>query len=113
MVRLARLLCLLGVILALSACSDVSYGLPKLTMRYGTVIERRATLSALRRAWADRPDEVNDAARLYERAILNRAALFGRKVKGTESYETACNFWMACVRDHIVRYEDDAERFGL
>lgn len=107
-----RLLLLLGVAFVLNSCSDASYGLPKLTLRYETTIERRASLSSLRRAWADRPDEISDEARLYERALLNRAAFFGRKVRGTETYDAACNFWMTCVRDHIERYEDDAARFG-
>ena len=112
MVRRLGLLSVLCVIFALTGCGEASYGLPKLKLRYETTIERRASLSSLRRAWADRPAAVNDGARLYERALLNRAALFGRKVKGTETYDAACNFWMACVRDHIERYEDDAERFG-
>ena len=112
MPRLLRALCVLVVCACLSGCADDSYRLPSLKLRYGTEIERRASLSVLRRIWTDRPAAISQPANLYERAILNRAALFGRKVKGTESYRAACDFWMTCVRDHIARYEEDATRFG-
>ncbi len=112
MPRLRRVVLFCLLLLALSGCREGSYGTPRLTLRYETTIERRASLSVLRRAWAERPAEINDDARLYERALLNRAALFGRKVRGTESYRAACDFWMVCVREHITRYEEDAERLG-
>ena len=112
MSRLIRALSLLIVCACLSGCADDSYRLPDLKLRFGTAIERRASLSVLRRTWAERPQKVSPGANLYERSLLNRAAHFGRKVKGTESYQPACDFWMACVRDHIARYDEDAERFG-
>jgi hypothetical protein len=70
------------------------------------VIERRATLSMLRRAWEDRPMEINDDHFWYERRLLDRSAFFGRKVKDSETYHDACNFWMNCVREHVDRYDD-------
>jgi hypothetical protein len=112
MTRLFRAVCLLVVWVLLSGCADDSYRLPNIQLRYGTAIERRASLSVLRRTWAERPEVVSPGASLYERALMNRAAYFGRKVKGTESYRAACDFWMACVQDHITRYEEDASRFG-
>lgn len=76
-------------------------------MRTETVIERRATLSVLRRAWDDRPPEVNDDHCWYERRLLDRSAYFGRKVRNTETYQEACNFWMRCLREHIEAYDDE------
>lgn len=111
MTRLVRLVCLIVACAYLSGCSDERYGIPNLKLRYESAIERRASLSALRRAWQDRPDSVSAEANLYERGLLNRAAFFGRKVKGTETYRAACDFWMACVREHIARYEEDAHKF--
>lgn len=111
MARLVRLLCLLLAGIALGGCADRHYGFPTIKLRYGTTIERRATLSTLRRAWADRPRETGPEGNLYERGLLNRAAFFGRKVKGTETYRPACDFWMSCVGEHIARYEEDAHQF--
>ena len=111
MIRLVRPFLLVVVCLGLGGCADESYGLPKFKLRYETAIERRASLSALRRAWQERPETVSPDGNLYERGLLNRAAFFGRKVKGTETYRPACDFWMACVREHIARYEEDAHKF--
>jgi hypothetical protein len=112
MKRLIRTLALMVVCVVLSGCADDSYRVPNLKLRHGTEIERRASLSILRRTWAERPQTVSPGASVYERAILNRAALFGRRVKHTETYRAACDFWMSCVKQHIARYEEDAERFG-
>ena len=109
--RIIRLFGWLAAAVVLTGCSDGRYRMPAIQLRYGTAIERRATLSTLRRAWEDRPDEVCPDGNLYERAMLNRAAFFGRKISGTETYKPACDFWMDCVRDHIARYEEDAHKF--
>ena len=106
-----RLLCLLVACIALGGCADQRYGIPTVQLRYGTAIERRATLSTLRRAWAERPRDICPEGNLYERGLLNRAGFFGRKVKGTETYRAACDFWMDCVRAHITSYEEDAHNF--
>jgi hypothetical protein len=111
MTRLVRLACLVVACAFISGCGDDRYGIAQLRLRHATVIERRASLSALRRAWAARPDTASAEGNLYERSVLNRAAYFGRQVKDTETYRAACDFWMACVREHIARYEDDAHRF--
>lgn len=111
MAHLVRLLCLLLAGIALSGCADQRFGMPTVKLRYGTTIERRATLSSLRRAWADRPADTCAEGNLYERGLLNRAAFFGRKIKDTETYRPACDFWMDCVREHIARYEEDAHKF--
>lgn len=112
MVRLLQVIGTAVACVVLSGCADDHYRLPTLKLRHTTEIERRASLSLLRRAWADRPDTISPGADTYERALLNRAAWFGRKVKETETYRPACDFWMACVRDHIARYEEDAAGFG-
>ncbi len=104
-------LCLPVLCLVLSACADARYGIASVKLRFDSPIERRASLSALKHAWEDRPDEICPEGNLYERSLLNRAAYFGRKVKGTETYQPACDFWMRCVREHIARYEEDAHRF--
>jgi hypothetical protein len=111
MAHLVRLLCLLLAGIALSGCAERRYGIPLVKLRYETTIERRVTLSTLRRAWADRPRKICPEGNLYERALLNRAAFFGRRIKRTETYEAACNFWMDCLREHIVSYEDEAHKF--
>lgn len=85
--------------------------MPVIRLRFDTASERRATLRVLRHHWETRPNVVSPDGNLYERALLNRAALFGRRIRGTETYYAACDFWMNCVRDHISRYEDDAHRF--
>lgn len=108
---LAIILCFALLMMAWSGCAEERYGVSTIQLRYATPIERRASLSILRRAWRERPSEVSPEGNLYERSLLNRASFFGRKVNGTETYEAACDFWMACVRDHIARYEEDAHRF--
>ncbi len=107
---LLRICALLGLLL-LGGCGEERYGIPSLKLRYDTPVERRASLSILRRAWADRPRDISPEANLYERGLLNRAAFFGRKINGTETYRAACDFWMGCVREHIARYEDEAHHF--
>lgn len=102
MTCVCRVVLFTWAVILLSGCSGGGYDMPALNHK--TAGERQATLQALRRAWSERPEGTNDEACLYERAVLNRAALFGRKVQGTESYVTACNFWRACAREHIARY---------
>lgn len=101
----------LSCLLPLTSCSEARYRLPTLQLRYETVVERRASLSLLRHAWEDRPQEISPEGNHYERGLLNRAAFFGRKIAGTETHRAACDFWMECVREHIERYEEDAHRF--
>jgi hypothetical protein len=100
--------------LGLSGCTDEGSASrpPEIKLRMATSIERRATLSILRRAWADRPTGVNDDHCWYERRLLNQSGYFGRKVSGTEVYVEACQFWMRCVREHLENY-DDATYHGL
>ncbi len=43
----------------------------------------------------------------YERRLLDRSAYFGRKIRNTETYGAACDFWMHCVREHVERYDDE------
>lgn len=111
MTRLVRLACLIVACACLSGCGDERYSVGSINLRYETPIQRHASLSALRRAWSTRPESTGPEGNLYERGVLNRAAFFGRKVKGTETYQAACDFWMACVREHIARYEEDAHKF--
>jgi len=61
----------------------------------------------LQRAWYERVLETSDDQRWYERRLINRASFFGRKIKNTETYQSACSFWMGCVREHIDRYDDE------
>lgn len=98
---------LLAIAVGLAGCDDSDYRPPKFELRCETSIERRATLSILRRAWADRPDTVNNNHFWYERRLLDRSAFFGRKIKDSETYREACSFWMSCVREHVDRYDDD------
>lgn len=106
-------LCLVVLCAVLTGCGDERYRMPAIKLRYDTPIERRASLSTLRRVWNERPKEISPDGNHYERAVLNRAALLGRKINGTETYRAACDFWMSCVREHILRYEEDAHRFKL
>lgn len=103
-----RRLCpiLLTLALALAGCAADQSRPPATPIRTATVVERRATFSILRRAWANRPIDVSDDHLWYERRLLDRAAYFGRRVRNTETYEAACDFWMACLREHISRYDD-------
>lgn len=98
---------LLAVLAGLAGCADSDSRPPNIPLRSATSIERRATLSILRRAWDDRPMEISDDHFWYERRLLDRNALFGRKIKDSESYRDACSFWMSCVREHVDRYDDD------
>ena len=101
---------LLGSMLALTACltscADYDSHPVATPLRTGTAIERRATLSILRRAWDERPPESSDDHCWYERRLLDRSAFFGRKIHDTETYREACSFWMGCVREHVDRYDD-------
>lgn len=98
---------LLAIVVGLAGCDDTDSRPPNIALRSETSIERRATLSILRRAWADRPETVNDNHFWYERRLLDRSAYFGRKIKDSETYREACSFWMCCVREHVERYDDD------
>jgi hypothetical protein len=100
-------LALLAALASLAGCAESESRPPDIPLRSTTTIERRATLSVLRRAWEDRPEEANDNHFWYERRLLDRSAFFGRKIKDTETYREACNFWMGCVREHVERYDDD------
>ena len=91
----------------LAGCADSESRPPAFKLRFDTVIQRRASLSLLRRAWSDRPDGVTDDHCWYERRLLNRSGFFGRQVRNTESYEEACQFWMSCVREHLEAYDDE------
>lgn len=98
---------LLAVLAGLAGCADSDSRPPPTPLRTSTTIERRATLSILRRVWLERPDEITPANFWYERRLLDRSAYFGRQIKDTETYREACAFWMSCVRDHVDRYDDD------
>lgn len=98
---------LLAVLAGLAGCADSDSRPPNIPLRSATSIERRATLSILRRAWDDRPVATTDDHFWYERRLLDRIAFFGRKIKDSESYREACSFWMRCVREHVDRYDDD------
>ncbi len=100
-------LLLLVLLAGMPGCADFASSPPTITIRVATAIERRATLSILRRAWDDRPRETNDNHFWYERRLLDRSAYFGRKIKDSETYREACSFWMSAVRDHVERYDDD------
>jgi len=108
---LAARVALVFVLLLASGCGEERYGMPDIKLLYKTSGQRRTTLFILRRHWEDRPRAISPEANLYERALLNRAAHFGRKINGTETYRAACDFWMSCVKEHISRYEDDAHHF--
>lgn len=110
MTRLCRAVFFFLVCIVLSGCAGESYAVPRFKLRYGTAGERRESLTALREAWRERPDEINVGACLYERAVLNRSALFGRKIRGTETYRAACDFWKNCAREHTARYGNGKPR---
>jgi hypothetical protein len=97
------LLLLLGL-LALSGCEGDPASMPSVPLRTATAIERRATLSMLRRAWEERADAHGDEQRWQERRIINRLGAFGKKVVQTETYRPACRLWLECVRSHEERY---------
>jgi hypothetical protein len=101
------LLVALAALAGVTGCADTNSRPPNVKLHAATTIERRATLSILRRAWEDRPLEVNNDHFWYERRLLDRSAFFGRKIKDTETYREACSFWMTCLREHLDRYDDD------
>jgi hypothetical protein len=112
MIPSLRTIGLVALCVLFTGCGEEDRRAPAMKLRHATAIERRASLSILRRAWAERPQKISDSANVYERSLLNRTAWFGRKIKDTETHRVACDFWMACVRDHIARYDEDAVRFG-
>jgi len=97
----------LVLVLIVAGCADSNSRPPSVPLRANTPIERRATLSILRRAWETRPMAISDDHSWYERRLLDRSAYFGRKIRNTESYGEACTFWMRCVREHVERYDDE------
>jgi hypothetical protein len=98
---------LLVALAGLAGCTDSDSRPPATPLRTATTIERRATMSILRRVWEERPADISHANFWYERRLLDRSAIFGRRVRDTESYNEACTFWMNCVRQHVDRYDDD------
>lgn len=100
----------LFLLVGLTGCSDDDSRPPDVPLRTATSIERRATLSILRRAWEDRPTGVSDDHCWYERRLLNRSANFGKRIRDTETYVEACQFWMTCVREHLDLYDDEGYR---
>jgi hypothetical protein len=100
--------CLLfGSLTLLVGCAASDSRPPSVNIRTSTEIERRATLSILRRAWEDRPSGNSDDHCWYERRLLNRSAYFGRQVQHTETYVAACQFWSSSLREHLDAYDDD------
>ena len=97
----------LALLLGMAGCSESESHPPAISLRAENAIERRATLSLLRRAWEDRPLDASDDHCWYERRLLDRSAYFGRKIRNTETYLEACDFWMRCLREHIEHYDDD------
>jgi hypothetical protein len=97
----------LALVAGLTGCADSNSRPPSIPLRADTVIERRATLSILRRIWDERPLSLSDDHSWYERRLLDRSAYFGRKIRNTETYHDACNFWMSCMREHVERYDDE------
>ena len=83
--RISLLLALLALLAGLSGCTDSNSRPPSVQLRSDTVIERRATLSILRRMWVDRPLAISDDHSWYERRLLDRSAYFGRKLRNTET----------------------------
>ncbi len=104
-----RLVFLFSLILlgGLAGCSSAESRPPDVPIRTATAIERRATFSILRRAWEDRPQGASDDHCWYERRLLIRSGFFGKKIKDTETYVEACQFWMRCVREHLEVYDDE------
>ena len=101
---------MLVVIASMTACADSSSRSLTTPLRMSTAIERRASLSLLRHTWDQMPDTVTDENFWCERRFLDRSAFFGRKIKNTETYIEACNFWMHCLREHNDRYDDERYR---
>jgi len=98
---------LLALMATLAACGDPRFDSPDFKVRYATADERRDTLANFERAWSKRPIETSVQQSWYERRLIARAAFFGRKIKWTETYKSACSFWADCQREHIDRYDDD------
>lgn len=97
----------LALVAALAGCADPRFQSPDFKMRYATADERRETLANLRMAWYTRPMETSVKQGWYERRLIARAAVFGRRIKNTETYRSACAFWVSCQREHIDRYDDE------
>jgi hypothetical protein len=93
-------------LLVLAGCDDGAATLQNVPLRTATAIERRATLSMLRRAWETRESKQGEEQRWQERRIINRLGAFGKKIVKTETYRPACQFWLECVRSHEERYGD-------
>ena len=97
---LLLLLCLLG----LTGCGEDASQRSVVPLRTETAIERQATLSMLRRAWAERPRGRGDEQMWQERRLLNRLGIFGKKIVRTETHRAAARFWLECLREHEERY---------
>lgn len=97
----------LALMATCAGCTDARFQSPEFKIRYATADERRETLANFRYAWAVRPMEYSVKQSWYERRLIARAAVFGRRIKRTETYKEACSFWASCQREHIDRYDDD------
>jgi hypothetical protein len=106
MKRRLRIVLALALLAVLPGCEDDESHPPETPILTANPIERRVTLSVLRRAWEVRPREVSDSHCWYERRLLDRSGYFGRKIRDTETYVEACQFWMRCVREHLESYDD-------
>jgi hypothetical protein len=101
-----RRLLLAVLLLTLAGCAEEEARPPTIELRAATPIERQATLSRLRRAWAERPLARTDAHAWYERRLLNRLGAFAKRIKGTETFRPASQLWLDCLHEHRTRYED-------
>lgn len=105
--RIFRRGLLITLLALLAGCAESESRPPSVKILTSTEIERRATLSILRRAWEDRPSGISDDHCWYERRLLNRCAYFGRQIKHAETYVAACQFWSSSLREHLDAYDDE------
>jgi hypothetical protein len=101
---IALLLAGVAAALVMPARGKSPGGMPQPELHWGTDVERRDSLEAMREVWINR-DRANAVAnRLDERRFIFRLNFFTRYLRGTETFGDATSLLVTAYRENAAAY---------